>query len=785
MRPSGATVTEEFAEGVLPGCQVVSLPEDMSVEEAVTYYENQPGVAFAQPNYLYSIDAVPNDPLYSLQWGLKNTGQATPHYPSGGTAGADITAEDGWDVTTGSDEVVIAVIDSGVDYLHEDLVAQMWDDGAGHCGYDCVNEDNDPMDDNGHGTHCAGIVAAAGNNGIGVTGVCWNAKIMAVKSGDAEGRLTSADEIEGITYAVSHGADILSCLWGGTSYDPALKTAIDNAGVLVVCAAGNDGTDNDATPHYPSSYASPNIISVASTAPDDSISGFSNYGATSVDVGAPGTDIYSTLPREAGMGSIRFSDDFSTATGWAVYDGTGSGSSEWYLTSSVYTSPPSSVAIGPYGNDWDQWLYTTDSISLVGLTDPLLQYQWWVDTEYGYDYACVGVSEDDVNYYFIGLSGNTGAFVEETFDLTDFGPEHRDYSGKNIWIAFRLVTDSSGTGNGMCVADVQVGQQGPLQSVYGYKSGTSMATPMVSGVAGLLLARNTSYSAADLKAAIMDTADPISALSGKCISGGRVNASAALGPVPEPPEPPVGLPSVTDISPSLGPNSGFAYITALSGLNFTSEMTVTLTRIGETAIPAEYVCCENKTHARCAFNGAGAAVGGWDVCVTTASGTATLPAGFTIVSDATAKETMPIPVKTGWNMISAPLQSPAVDLTDTTPGTLYRYDPIHAMYVDCDASEIIPGRGYWVSAPSTGAVNVTGYPCPTYEYHVQTGWNLIGSIQTPVVTGSISLIPSGLTLAGPVYGYDTGMGQYVETTTLTPGKAYWMAFSGDGVMTVG
>lgn len=519
----GATVTQEFTDGVLPGCQVVSLPDDMTVDEAVKYYDSQPGVAYAQPNFIYTIDAVPNDPYYSHQWGLQNTGQATPNFPLGGTSGDDISAQKAWDTTTGSEDVVIAVLDTGVDYLHDDLAANMWDDGSGNHGYDFVNSDSDPMDDHGHGTHCAGIIAAVGNNGVGVTGVCWDTRIMALKVLDEEGSGTTADDIEAINYAVTNGADILSCSWGGAGYDAALKESIENSGLLVVCAAGNDATDNDVTHQYPSDYDSSNILSVASTAPDDTLSSFSNYGATSVDIAAPGTDIYSTLPRETGMGTTVYSDEFSSLTGWVEYDHTGSGRTAWGLTSGYYTSAPYSAWICPYGSNWDQWLIKEDSISLAGLTDPVLRYQWFVDT--GTDeYALVGISEDGSSFSFVGVSGNTGGFIQQTIDLTDFGPDNQDFTGKNIWIAYRLVSDLSVTGNGVCIDDIEVGTLGGMESVYGYMSGTSMATPMVSGAAGLVLAENPAYTTAELKAAIMDSADPVSALTGKCVTGGRLNA---------------------------------------------------------------------------------------------------------------------------------------------------------------------------------------------------------------------------------------------------------------------
>lgn len=530
----GATVQEYRVTGVLPGYQVVSLPESMEVDTAIAYYENQPGVKYAQPDYLYNYDTVPNDPSYSQQWGLKNTGQTTPYFPSGGTVGADINAEDAWDVTTGSDAIVIAVLDTGVDYLHEDLVANMWDDGSGHCGYDFFNDDDDPMDDVGHGTHCAGIISAKGSNGIGVTGVCWDARIMALKIGDIDG-CPSSCQLAGIDYAVAHGADVLSCSWGGPSYDTALKAAIENSGLLVVCAAGNDGEDNDAVPHYPSSYDSPNIISVAASSPDDTLSSFSNYGATSVDIAAPGYDIYSTIPREIEyeMTSIVFSDDMSSLSAWEEIDATESGRTAWHLDTTTYTSAPSSTATGPYGNDWNQGLRIKDRISLAGMSHPGLRFKISVDTEYQYDYAFVLIWEDGAteNNALLGYTGDSNGFIEEIVDLSDVSGV--DFTGKDIRIVLGLLSDESFTDNGVWYDDMRIGQleEVSLTSQYEYYSGTSMATPMVSGVAGLVMAAHPEYTWQEVKAAIIDAAEPVPALAGKCVTGGRLYADPA-GAIP-------------------------------------------------------------------------------------------------------------------------------------------------------------------------------------------------------------------------------------------------------------
>ena len=266
-------------------------------------------VAYAEPNYVVTAAAtIPNDPRFAELWGLDNTGQ------TGGTPDADIDAPEAWDIQTGTD-VVVAVIDTGLDYNHEDIVGNVWsnpgeipnngidDDNNGFIdddkGWDFANNDNDPFDDNRHGTHVSGTIAAVGNNAIGVAGVNWSARIMPLKFLDANGAGTTADAISAIQYATMMGARISNNSWGGGAFSQALYDAIQAAGAagqLFVAAAGNDGVNTDVTPSYPASYDLPNIVSVAATDDNDLLATFSNFGAVTVDLGAPGVDILSTVP---------------------------------------------------------------------------------------------------------------------------------------------------------------------------------------------------------------------------------------------------------------------------------------------------------------------------------------------------------------------------------------------------------------------------------------------------------------------------------------------------------
>ena len=290
---------------------VVDLPSDLTVKEAVERYEASPDVEYAEPDFLLQPTASPNDPSYAKLYGLNNTGQTN------GTSDADVDAQEAWDTTTGAPGTVVAVIDEGVDINHPDLKGNIWvntdevpgngldDDRNGYVddvnGYDFAHDDAgvyDAADGDDHGTHVAGTIAAEGNNGTGVTGVNWRASIMVCKFMGANGGYTS-DAVEAINYAVNNGAKISNNSWGGGGSSLTLQQAIsraDSAGHLLVAAAGNSGSNNDTTPSYPASYNNPNIISVAATSDRDALASFSNFGATTVDLAAPGVSILSTLP---------------------------------------------------------------------------------------------------------------------------------------------------------------------------------------------------------------------------------------------------------------------------------------------------------------------------------------------------------------------------------------------------------------------------------------------------------------------------------------------------------
>ncbi|HSJ03975.1 MAG TPA: S8 family serine peptidase, partial [Verrucomicrobium sp.] len=280
----------------------------------------------AEPDYIVQNHAEampPNDPSFGTLWNLRNTGQ------SGGVAGADVNALTAWSVSVGSANVVVGVIDTGMDMDHPDLAANLWtnageipndgidNDSNGYIddvhGWNFVKNTNTPEDDYGHGTHTAGTVGAVGNNGNGISGVCQQVKIMPLKFLDHTGSGSDSDAIEAIYYATAKGVLLTSNSWGGGDFTSAMKTAIDlagSAGVGFIAAAGNDGLDNDIIPSYPANYGCVNLISVAATDANDQLSFFSNYGKATVHLAAPGEDVYSTYL----SGGYAYSSGTSMAT---------------------------------------------------------------------------------------------------------------------------------------------------------------------------------------------------------------------------------------------------------------------------------------------------------------------------------------------------------------------------------------------------------------------------------------------------------------------------------------
>jgi subtilisin family serine protease len=298
--------------------EVVEIPARRSIGAVVSELEADPMVAYAEPNYVVTaFDLIPDDPRFPEEWALDND------------LDTDIDAAEAWEYTQGSADVTVAVVDSGVAYDHPDLAPNLWvnqsetvetpegrgvdDDGNGYVddsiGWDWVEDDGIPTDPHGHGTHVAGTIGARGNDGFGVAGVSWDVGLMPLRALDSTGSGTIADVASAFTYAGEMGADIVNASLGGAGYSNTLRAAIEGApGTLFVVAAGNSSSDNDTTPNYPCNYGSSNLICVAATDETGELTWFSSYGATMVDLAAPGEAILSTKPGGA----------FTTASGTSM-----------------------------------------------------------------------------------------------------------------------------------------------------------------------------------------------------------------------------------------------------------------------------------------------------------------------------------------------------------------------------------------------------------------------------------------------------------------------------------
>lgn len=278
----------------------------LDVKSAVNALNGENSVRVAEPDYLSKIETVPNDPHFVDQWCHQNVGQPIPGVFGGprapGTPGADQRTEKAWNSRTDASGIIVAVIDTGVDYTHPDLTNNILRNGQGAViGFDFVNNDADPMDDNSHGTHCAGIIGAEGNNGIGVAGVCHKVKIMPLKAFTAAGFGSTSAEVQSVDFAWQNGAHITSNSWGGFGRSQLLHDAFqraEQAGVLSVCASGNSSVDNDIFGHYPSNFSTElnGIVAVGASDNDDAMTIFSQWGKTTVNLMAPGQAILSTVP---------------------------------------------------------------------------------------------------------------------------------------------------------------------------------------------------------------------------------------------------------------------------------------------------------------------------------------------------------------------------------------------------------------------------------------------------------------------------------------------------------
>ena len=525
--------------------RLVRLRAGASVAATLAALRHDPGVQFAEPNVRYTLFATPNDPRYSLLWGLS---QASDR---------DIDAPEAWDVTTGSSSVVVAVVDSGVAYDHPDLAGNMWqnpgegmngadDDGNGKVddvvGWDFVDGDARPLDFNGHGTHVAGTIGAVGNNGTGGVGVNWDISIMAVRAGDANGSLTNADVAAAITYACQEGARIVNGSFGGPGKSQLIENAITSSAcssTLFVLAAGNGGADgvgddNDAAGKaiYPCNLPSERIICVAATTESDGRAGFSNYGRTSVDLGAPGEGIDSTYPIWQAVATGPSPDTFeynqTTFDGrWGGRLGTGA---SWNRSTTVGSGSSSSLADSPltYANNSTASIRNLTALNLTGRNGCFLDYDLRLQTEINADGLVIrtGTSSGNQSFQVDGWSGLTPAggtaFIEAETDITNLDGVATGY------VRFALVSDASVTMDGAYLDDLLAIclQAGGVN--YQALDGTSMATPHVAGAAALVLAHHSGFTTRQLRKSILNGGDKVASLATRTVVGKRLNVFRSL-----------------------------------------------------------------------------------------------------------------------------------------------------------------------------------------------------------------------------------------------------------------
>jgi subtilisin family serine protease len=534
--------------------QLVELPDGESAAEAVARYERNPLVEYAEPNGVWRSQATPSDPNLSRLWGLHNTGQTVRGVA--GTADADIDAAEAWDLTTGSPNVVVAVVDTGVQYGHPDLAPNIWtnsgetgggkesngldDDGNGYVddwrGWDWTSGsefvpgsgDNDPLDLNGHGTHVAGTIGAKGNDGYGVAGVSWNVKLMALRVLDRDGVGEFWGAAKAFAYAGQKGAHVVNASLGGEEAPEIVSEAIASApNTLFVVAAGNDESDNDQVPQFPCNYTHANIVCVASSTSVDGLSSFSNWGATSVDLAAPGSSVLSTfLPVEV------LDELDSNADRW-TFSGTNN-TWDWVSAGGYMSDSPGAS----YVDNTDSFATLNETLDLSGSSGCLLAYSMRIDVETDFDFLVPEISIDGGATWeeiHFGWSGTTlGEWFTFVDDIGDWDDE------ATVRIRFHFLSDPTVVGEGADIDDVGVYCATSPGNAYGhvFLDGTSMATPHVAGVAALLKARRPLATPAQMKSALLAGVDAKPAFAGLTVSGGRLNLHAShqlLKTVPDAP----------------------------------------------------------------------------------------------------------------------------------------------------------------------------------------------------------------------------------------------------------
>lgn len=507
----------------------IHINDSISMEKAMEELRKNPDVEYVQPNYIYSIKSIPDDYEFASQWGLRNTGQTINRVA--GTPGIDINADAAWDTTTDCKGVVIAVLDTGVNYTHRDLADNMWDgsscvDEAGNplggcvSGFDFVDNDKEPGDMNGHGTHVAGIIGARGNDGNRVTGVCWNAAIMSVRVLGVDGEGTTENIASGMHFAINNGAKVINASWGSPDYDQVVYDAISDvrdSGVLFIAAAGNYRNNNDKSALYPACFDLDNIISVAAINQNGELASFSSYGVLSVDIAAPGTNILSDYPAQIIDAYESFSS-WKRGWGWE-YEG--------YIDAFTHTLRG---CLSNYNirNNMDSYAYRIFDLTINNPVFIMLNFNIWsYNIQNGENFVHM-VSDTGGNRPDNILFTLDGDNRDPIYDLTEFS------TSKNISIGLKIEASNVIANEGLEIYRFWLSRWYNYNNATTclFNNGTSMAAPFVSGVAGLVWSADTGLTYDQVKNKILNGARFNDNLTGRIAGSRMLDAAGALSAAP-------------------------------------------------------------------------------------------------------------------------------------------------------------------------------------------------------------------------------------------------------------
>ncbi|HYJ20595.1 MAG TPA: S8 family serine peptidase [Solirubrobacterales bacterium] len=561
--------------------QLVATEPGQAPRDAVRELEADPAVVLAERDGYFSPDSIPDDPLFDQLWGLQNTGLGIGGF-AGALAGADIDASSAWERTLGTPATVVAVLDSGYRFEHPDLADVVWtnlgetpdgvddddngivDDvhGADFVGPDAEAPvtDGDPTDDDllsgGHGIHVAGTIGAEGDNGIGITGVAQNVSLMPLRvcsRMNEENDCPFSAAIEAINYAGEMGARVANMSFGSTTDSAAIENAIAaNPQTLFVVSAGNDGMDNDPRSRRPCTVDPPgegksavdNVICVAATDQADKLAGFSNWGAKTVDLGAPGTQTLSTYTRRLVVDEDFELDDFASKWSADGADGGFARTSEAPLTSfGISDSPGATPVAGSVRAS------TTTPVSMsAGIHNCVLEYDYSLSLSpggrFGWEARLDGSLAVDL---FVDNPGQYNARHEAVV----LGDALSDGGEVDIRFRYDAGPDPS-PGDGVWVDNIVLRCPAGLGEADGYAflNGTSMAAPHVTGATALLFSLKPSASVTEVRQGLLESVDRISSLTGKTVTGGRLDTGAAVDLFDAVPPPTPTLSATNPPSPS-------------------------------------------------------------------------------------------------------------------------------------------------------------------------------------------------------------------------------------------